>query len=78
MFRIRAGIFLILGMFVFGLLSIVNLPAQAACDPSYPTVCIAPSPPDLDCKDIEYRNFQVTGNDPHRFDGDHDGIGCEA
>jgi micrococcal nuclease len=48
------------------------------CDPSYPTVCIPPPPPDLDCGDIPYRRFQVIGSDPHNFDGDHDGIGCES
>jgi len=48
------------------------------CDPSYPTVCIPPPPPDLDCKDIPYRNFQVLPPDPHNFDGDHDGVGCES
>ncbi|RMD66387.1 nuclease [Candidatus Parcubacteria bacterium] len=48
------------------------------CDPAYPTVCIPPPPPDLDCKDIPYRRFQVNPPDPHRFDGDHDGIGCES
>lgn len=48
------------------------------CDPSYPTVCIKPPPPDLDCGDIPYRRFQVSGSDPHRFDRDGDGIGCES
>ena len=48
------------------------------CDPSYPTVCIPSPPPDLDCKDIQYRNFKVLPPDPHRFDGDKDGIGCES
>ena len=52
-------------------------PSRAGCDPSYPTVCIPPAPPDLDCGDIEYRRFEVIGSDPHRFDGDRDGIGCE-
>lgn len=47
------------------------------CDPSYPTVCIPPPPPDLDCGDIPDRNFKVLQPDPHRFDGDKDGIGCE-
>lgn len=47
------------------------------CDPSYPTVCIPPPPPDLDCADIRFRNFQVLPPDPHRFDGGGDGIGCE-
>ena len=52
------------------------------CAPSYPTVCIPPPPPDLDCGDIPYRNFSVIYTvpdpDPHRFDGDHDGVGCET
>lgn len=47
-------------------------------DRSYPNVCIAPPPPDLDCKDIPYRNFKVLPPDPHRFDRDKDGIGCES
>ncbi len=47
------------------------------CDSSYPNVCIPPPPPDLDCKHIQYRNFKVLQPDPHRFDGDKDGIGCE-
>ena len=48
------------------------------CDPSYPDVCIPPPPPDLDCGDISHRRFRVQGRDPHRFDGDRDGIGCEG
>lgn len=48
------------------------------CDQSYPDVCIPSPPPDLDCRDITHRNFTVTGDDPHGFDGDADGIGCEA
>lgn len=54
------------------------VPPRANCDPSYPDVCIPPPPPDLDCGDISYRRFRVIGNDPHRFDGDNDGIGCES
>jgi len=49
----------------------------ASCDPSYPTVCIPPPPPDLDCADIPYRDFPVLPPDPHHFDGDHNGFGCE-
>ncbi len=53
-------------------------PAGGNCDPSYPDVCIPPSPPDLDCGDITHRRFRVLPPDPHRFDGrDNDGIGCE-
>jgi micrococcal nuclease len=48
------------------------------CDPSYPTVCIPPYPPDLECVDIPYRRFEVKPPDPHFFDGDFDGLGCEG
>jgi micrococcal nuclease len=48
------------------------------CDPSYPGVCIPPPPPDLDCKDVAHKGFTVVGADPHRFDGDGDGVGCEG
>ena len=48
------------------------------CDPSYPDKCIPPPPPDLDCNDVSFRNFKVIGSDPHGFDGDNDGIGCEG
>lgn len=52
--------------------------ASGACDPSYPDVCIPPAPPDLDCGDVAPRRFRVLPPDPHRFDGDHDGVGCEG
>ncbi len=48
------------------------------CDPSYPDFCIPSPPPDLDCKDIQQKRFTVLEPDPHRFDGDKDGIGCES
>ena len=51
--------------------------AGGRCDPAYPTVCIPPPPPDLDCADIPYRGFRVLPRDPHRFDGEGDGLGCE-
>ena len=51
---------------------------ENGCDPSYPDVCIPSPPPDLDCTDISYRNFRVLAPDPHKFDGDRDGIGCES
>jgi micrococcal nuclease len=48
------------------------------CDPSYPDVCIKSPPPDLNCPDIPNKNFKVIGSDPHGFDRDNDGIGCES
>lgn len=52
-------------------------PPRVNCDPSYPTLCIPPGAFDLDCPEIPQRRFPVRGADPHRFDGDNDGIGCE-
>jgi len=52
--------------------------SENTCDPSYPDVCIPPWPPDLDCGEIRYTNFKVLQDDPHGFDGDKDGIGCES
>ena len=54
------------------------LASATTCSPAYPTVCIPPPPPDLNCGDIPYRRFTVLSPDPHHFDGDHDGIGCES
>jgi micrococcal nuclease len=51
--------------------------STARCDSSYPDFCIPPPPPDLDCKDIG-RSFTVRPPDPHGFDGDGDGRGCET
>ncbi len=57
-------------------------PAPAAaggnCDPAYPTVCIPPPLPDRDCGEIPHRRFTVLAPDPHGFDGDKDGVGCES
>jgi micrococcal nuclease len=58
---------------------VITDPAAAfGCEPSYPDVCIPPSPPDLDCGDVAYGSFTVYQPDPHRFDGDYDGAGCEG
>jgi micrococcal nuclease len=54
------------------------VPVSGSCDPSYPDFCIPPPPPDLDCRDVARRGFRVVGADPHRFDGDRDGVGCEG
>jgi hypothetical protein len=48
------------------------------CSPAYPGVCIPPGPPDLDCGDIPYRRFTVLPPDPHGFDREGDGVGCES
>jgi hypothetical protein len=49
------------------------------CDPHYPDFCIPPPPPDLNCIDVApHHDFTVLPGDPHGFDADHDGIGCES
>jgi micrococcal nuclease len=55
-----------------------NQGGSGNCHPSYPGVCIPPSPPDLNCADVPYRDFRVVPPDPHNLDGDSDGIGCET
>ena len=50
------------------------------CDPNYAGGCVPPPPPDLDCADIRAMGIapvRVVGSDPHRLDGDRDGLGCE-
>ncbi len=49
---------------------------RAGCSPSYPDVCIAPGPPDLDCSDIPFKNIRVVAPDEHNLDGNNDGVGC--
>jgi PKD repeat protein len=51
---------------------------ETSCDSSYPGMCIPPPPPNLTCDDVGARNFEVVSPDPHGFDGDNDGIGCES
>lgn len=46
------------------------------CDPGY-RPCIPPYPPDLDCSDVD-GPIRVLGDDPHGFDADGDGIGCDS
>ena len=48
------------------------------CDTRYPATCIPISDGDLDCADIAQRDFEVAGSDPHNFDGDDNGLGCEV
>jgi len=58
--------------------STMIIESENSCDESYPDVCIPVYPPDLDCGEIRYVNFSVLQPDPHGFDIDNDGIGCES
>jgi micrococcal nuclease len=49
----------------------------SGCSRSYRR-CIPNPPPDLDCPQVPFRDFSVSGTDPHGFDANHDGIGCES
>jgi micrococcal nuclease len=66
------------GLWSCGYVTTTTTTSPGGCDPSYPDVCIPPPPPDLDCKDVPFRNFRVLPPDPHNFDRDKDGIGCES
>ncbi len=52
-------------------------PDRSNCASSYQTLCIPINHPDLDCDEIPWRRFPVRPPDPHGFDGDSDGVGCE-
>jgi Staphylococcal nuclease homologue len=55
-------------------------PTTGKCNPNYAGGCVPPYPPDLDCADIRALGIapvRVVGSDPHRLDGDDDGLGCE-
>ena len=51
---------------------------DSKCDSSYPNNCIPSPPPNLNCGDISEKSFKVLSPDPHGFDRDGDGIGCES
>ena len=50
-------------------------PPPGGCDPGYAGACVPPPPPDLDCADVD-GPLRVVGADPHRLDGDGDGVAC--
>jgi hypothetical protein len=54
--------------------------AAQSCDPAYPDFCIQPvwEVGDLDCTQVAGAWFTVYAPDPHGFDADYDGYGCEA
>jgi micrococcal nuclease len=48
----------------------------SSCEPGYDP-CVPAYPPDVDCADVD-GPITVTGADPHSFDADGDGVGCET
>ena len=61
----------------------VAIAEEAECDPHYSGACVPvyrTEADDVDCADIEEKNFTVVtiGEDPHRLDGDKDGVACES
>ncbi|MGB3189408.1 hypothetical protein [Lyngbya sp. PCC 8106] len=53
-------------------------PPRSQREASYPDICIPIGSPDLNCSEVPYSNIRVVGDDPHGFDGDNDGVGCEG
>lgn len=51
-------------------------PSQGNCDVNYAGACVPTYPPDIDCADLS-GPVTVVGQDPHRLDGDGNGVGCE-
>ena len=51
---------------------------RAAATPATRTSASRRRRPGLNCGDISYRRFRVLAPDPHHFDSDGDGIGCES
>ena len=47
------------------------------CDPNYSGACVPIVGYDLDCSDIG-SSVYVIGSDPHGFDANFDGYGCES
>jgi micrococcal nuclease len=59
-------------------LNYLSASSEDNCDPSYPDVCIASPLPELNCDDVSFKDIKVVGDDPHGFDREGDGIGCES
>lgn len=51
--------------------------ALGTAAPAFAEDPVPPTGPDVDCPDVTERNFEVSPGDPHNFDADEDGIGCE-
>jgi micrococcal nuclease len=75
-------IMLLLSIPLFALFSVIPTTEATKdngdCDSSYPDTCIPSPPPNLNCGDISDKRFEVLSPDPHGFDRDGDGIGCES
>ncbi len=56
----------------------VDQPTPTGCDPSYPSLCLPVGAADIDCPEVGASDFTVLPPDPHGFDRDRDGIGCES
>jgi hypothetical protein len=50
---------------------------SSGCDSNYSGTCVPVASYDLDCADIS-GSVDVVGSDPHGFDADGDGYGCES
>lgn len=55
----------------------IVLRGTRSCDSNY-SPCVPVVGYDLDCADIGHSVTVISGYDPHRFDADYDGYGCES
>ena len=85
MLMINSKIIILIGLATSGLFVLPSnlsnefqIHATTDCDSSYPDACIPSPPPNLNCGDISDKRFEVLSPDPHGFDRDGDGIGCES
>jgi hypothetical protein len=78
--RLALGLVLGCSLLATGTAS-ATVSAQSSCDwASYPDFCIPPAweVGDLNCVDVAGAWFTGFPPDPHGFDADYDGYGCEG
>ena len=51
--------------------------SEPRCNPNYRGACL-PLTGDVDCDEIDARDFRVVGDDVFRLDEDGDDIACES
>jgi hypothetical protein len=78
--RVVSSVVVVGGLVLAGAGGTAEVRAQSSCDPSYPDFCIPPAweVGDLDCAQAGGTWFTVYQPDPHGFDADYNGYGCEG
>lgn len=55
-----------------------SVDGRGGCDPNYSQICLPIVDVDIDCFQVNAKDFLVVGQDIHRFDADADGEACET